>query len=54
MNGICSLDSLKKFLKKKATRIKKEIDQMSQQGSYRRKRTRKLKNQNDETLVSYG
>ena len=40
---ICSLDALKKSSKKKQTRIKKEIVDMLQQASYRRRRTGKLK-----------
>ena len=36
---ICSLDALKKSLKKKETRIKKEIVEALQQASYHRKRT---------------
>ena len=40
---ICSLDALKKFSKQKETRIKKEIVEVLQQASYRRKRTGKLK-----------
>ena len=36
---ICSLDALKKSLKKKETRIKKEIVEVLQQPSYRKKRT---------------
>ena len=36
---ICSLDALKKSSKKKETRIKKEIVDVLQQGSYGRKRT---------------
>ena len=36
---ICNLDVLKKSSKKKETRIKKEIVEVLQQGSYRRKRT---------------
>ena len=37
---IYSLDALKKASKKKETRIKKEIVEMLQQASYRRKRLR--------------
>ena len=40
---ICSLDALKKSSKKKETIIKKEIVEMLQQASHRRKRTGKLK-----------
>ena len=40
---ICSLDALKKSSKKKQTRTKKEIVDMLQQASYRRRRTGKLK-----------
>ena len=40
---ICSLDALKKSSKQKETRIKKEIVEVLQQASYRRKRTGKLK-----------
>ena len=40
---ICSLDVLKKSLKKKDTRIKKEIVEVLQQASYRRKKTRNKK-----------
>ena len=40
---ICSLDALKKSSKKKETRIKKEVVDVLQQASYRRKRTGKLK-----------
>ena len=40
---ICSLDALKKSSKKKETKIKKEIVEVLQQASYRRKRTGKLK-----------
>ena len=40
---ICSLDALKKSSKKKQTRIKKEIVDMLQQASYRRRRAGKLK-----------
>ena len=40
---ICSLDALKKSPKKKETKIKKEIVEVLQQASYRRKRTGKLK-----------
>ena len=40
---IRSLDALKKFSKQKKTRIKKEIVEVLQQASYRRKRTGKLK-----------
>ena len=36
---IRSLDALKKSLKKKEARIKKEMVEVLQQGSYRRKRT---------------
>ena len=36
---ICSLDALKKSSKKKETRIKKEIVEVLQQASYRRKRS---------------
>ena len=36
---ICSLDDLRKSSKKKETRIKKEIVEVLQQASYRRKRT---------------
>ena len=36
----CSLDPLKKFSKKKETRIKKKIVEVLQQASYRRKRWR--------------
>ena len=36
---ICSLDALKKYSKKKETRIKKEIVEMLHQASYRRKRS---------------
>ena len=35
----CSLDALKKSSKKKETRIKKEIVEVLQQPSYRKKRT---------------
>ena len=35
---ICSLDALKRFSKTKETRIKKEIVEVLQQASYRRKR----------------
>ena len=40
---ICSLDALKKSSKRKETRIKKEIVEVLQQASYRRKRIGKLK-----------
>ena len=36
---ICSLDALKKSSKKKEARIKKEIVEVLQQASYRRKRS---------------
>ena len=36
---ICSLNGLKKSSKKKETRIKKEMVEVLQQGSYRRNRT---------------
>ena len=36
---ICNLDVLKKSSKKKETRTKKEIVEVLQQGSYRRKTT---------------
>ena len=36
---ICSLDALKKYSKKKETRIKKETVEVLQQASYRRKRS---------------
>ena len=36
--GFCSLDALKKSLKKKETRTKKEIVDVLQQASYGRKR----------------
>ena len=35
---ICSLDALKKSLKKKEVRIKKEIVKVLQQANYRKKR----------------
>ena len=35
---ICSLDALKSYSMKKETRIKKEIVEVLQQASYRRKR----------------
>ena len=38
---ICSIDALKKSLKKRETRIKKEIVVVSQQASDRRKKTGK-------------
>ena len=37
---ICSLDALKKSSKKKETRIIKEIVELLQQASYRKKRSR--------------
>ena len=40
---ILSLDALKKFSKKKETSRRKEIVEMLQHASYRRKRTEKLK-----------
>ena len=40
---ICSLDALKESSKKKETKIKKEIVEVSQQASYRKKRTGKKK-----------
>ena len=40
---ICYLYALKKFSKRNETRIKKEIVEVLQQSSYRRKRKRKLK-----------
>ena len=36
---ICAIDVFKKSSKKNETRIKKEIVEVLQQGSYRRKRT---------------
>ena len=36
---ICSSDAIKKSLKKKETRIKKELVEVLQQPSYRKKRT---------------
>ena len=36
---ICSLDTLKESSKKKETKIKKEIVEVLQQASYRKKRT---------------
>ena len=40
---ICSLDALKKSSKKKETRIQNKIVEVSQQTSYRRKKTGKKK-----------
>ena len=36
---ICTLDALERYSKKKETRIKKEIVEVLQQASYRRKRS---------------
>ena len=36
---ICSLDALKKFSTKKETRVKKEVVEVLQRASYRRKRS---------------
>ena len=45
---ICSLTALKKSSKKKETRIKQEIVEVLQQASYRRKKDKELKDQDDE------
>ena len=45
---ICSLSALKKSSKKKETRIKQEIVEVLQQASYRRKKDKELKDQDDE------
>ena len=51
---ICSFDALEKSSKKKETRAKKEIVEVLQQASYRRKRRGKLKMKDrDDEIVGF-